>query len=157
MQSRIWRVVIGVLGASALVGGLTACAGHRGGEGGGAWSAERVAQVRGKVVERVSQRLDLDAAQRQKLDLLADAVQAQRLAMVGQGGSPRDAVRALVAGATFDRAQAQALLTEKTRAVEAHGPAVIAALGDFYDSLRPEQQARVRDLLQRRHGWFARG
>jgi hypothetical protein len=29
---------------------------------------------------------------------------------------------------------------------------VIAAFGDFYDSLRPEQQQKVRDFLQKRHG-----
>jgi protein CpxP len=28
----------------------------------------------------------------------------------------------------------------------------VAAVGDFYDSLRPEQQRQVRDFLQRRHG-----
>jgi hypothetical protein len=32
---------------------------------------------------------------------------------------------------------------------------VIAALGDFYDSLQPAQQQKVRDMMQRRRGWMA--
>jgi hypothetical protein len=33
---------------------------------------------------------------------------------------------------------------------------VIAAMADFYDSLKPEQQAKVREFMARRggrHGW----
>ena len=29
-------------------------------------------------------------------------------------------------------------------------------LGDFYDSLQPDQQLRVREFMQRRHGWWKR-
>ena len=30
---------------------------------------------------------------------------------------------------------------------------VVAALGDFYDSLNPAQQQKVREFLQKRRGW----
>ena len=41
----------------------------------------------------------------------------------------------------------------KLAAVATGSPAVIAALGDFYDSLRPDQQAKVREFTSRRgHG-----
>ena len=34
------------------------------------------------------------------------------------------------------------------------GPEVLAAMADFYDSLNPEQQQKVRDFMERRrHGW----
>ena len=33
----------------------------------------------------------------------------------------------------------------------------VAAMADFYDSLNPEQQQKVRELMQRRKGWMARG
>ncbi len=75
--------------------------------------------------------------------------------MAGSAGDPRAQVQALVAGERFDRSAAQSLLDEKTRAVQAGGPAVIAALGDFYDSLQPAQQQKVRDMMQRRRGWMA--
>ena len=31
-----------------------------------------------------------------------------------------------------------------------------AAMGDFYDSLNPGQQQKVRELMQRRRGWMGR-
>jgi hypothetical protein len=48
---------------------------------------------------------------------------------------------------------------EKMAAVNAKSPEVIAALGDFYDSLAPAQQAKVRDFMEHRggRGWWRRG
>jgi Spy/CpxP family protein refolding chaperone len=66
-------------------------------------------------------------------------------------------VRSLVAGEKFDRTKAQAMVGEKMAVVGAKSPELIAAFGDFYDSLSPEQQAKVRDFMQhRRHGWRQR-
>ena len=71
--------------------------------------------------------------------------------------TPRAEVQAIVAGDKFDRARAQSLLEDKTRAVQAHSPAVVNAMADFYDSLNPDQRQKVRELMQRRKGWMARG
>jgi PleD family two-component response regulator len=57
-------------------------------------------------------------------------------------------MKALVAGDKFDKARAQALVTEKTTAVQTKSPEVIAALADFYDSLNPAQQQKVRDFME---------
>lgn len=155
MKPWIKRTLVALFGASVIVGGLSACSSgaHRHGPMG----AEKIAEVRGKVVDRVSRKLDLDDAQKQKLQVLADKVQAQRAAVVGKAADPRAEVQALVAGDRFDRTRAQGLLDEKTRAVQATSPEVIDALADFYDSLRAEQQQKVRDWMQkRRTGWMAR-
>ena len=44
-------------------------------------------------------------------------------------------------------------LQQKTDAVRTGSPEVIAAMGDFYDSLNPAQQQQVRDFMQKRRGW----
>ena len=155
MQPWIKKTLIGLFGASILVGGLTACSGghyHRHGP----MDAERMAEVRGKVMERIGSKLDLNEAQKQKLNTLADKLVAQRTAMVGKTTDPRAEMQALVAGAQFDRSRAQTLLDEKLRVVQAGSPEVIAALADFFDSLNPEQQQKVRELMQKRRGWMAR-
>ena len=153
MKSWIKKSLFTVLGASIALGGLTACSSAR------PWhhdaSPEQMAQMQGKMVERIGSKLDLNAEQKQKLQKLTDVLLAQRKAMAGVAGDPRSQVQALVAGERFDRSAAQSLLDEKTRAVQAGGPAVIAALGDFYDSLQPAQQQKVRDMMQRRRGWMA--
>lgn len=121
-------------------------------------SPEKMAEVRGKVVNRASSKLDLNDAQKQKLNVLADKMEAQRTAVIGKTADPRAEVQAIVAGSKFDRARAQGLLEEKTRAVQTSSPEVINALADFYDSLNAEQQQKVRDLMQRRRGgWMAHG
>jgi Spy/CpxP family protein refolding chaperone len=154
MKTWLKRTLFGVFGASLLIGGLAACS-HRThpGHGWQAMSEEDAAQMKARVVERVGAKLDLDEAQKAKLGVLADKLREQRNALVA-GGHPRDEIRSLVAGPTFDRAKAKALVDAKTGAVAAGSPAVIAAFGDFYDSLRPEQQEKVREFMVRgRRGW----
>ncbi|MBT9489936.1 MAG: Spy/CpxP family protein refolding chaperone [Rubrivivax sp.] len=151
MKTWIKRSLIGVFSAAVLFGGFAAYA-HRQ-SGWHAMSTGDLAQAKTRVVDMAANRLDLDAAQKAKLGVLADQLLAQRQALVA-GGDPRAQVQALVAGNSFDRAAAQALLDGKTQAVQAGGPALIAAFGDFYDSLQPEQQTKLRELMQRggRHG-----
>ena len=155
MKPWIHKTMIGIFGASIALGGLTACSishHHRGPMG-----AEKMAEMRGKVLSRVSSKLDLNETQNIKLQALADKLEAQRAAFIGEVADPRTEIQAIMAGATFDRARAQTLIEEKTRAVQANSPEFINALADFYDSLNPEQQQKVRELLQRRKGWMARG
>jgi periplasmic protein CpxP/Spy len=155
MKPWIKRALMGLFGATIVAGSLTACSSshyHH-----GPMSAEKMAEVRGKVVDRVSSKLDLNDAQKLKLNALADKMEAQRAAFVGKTADPRAEMQAIVSGDKFDRVRAQSLLDEKTRAVQANSPEVITALADFYDSLNPEQQQKVRELMQRRKGWMVRG
>ena len=156
MKPWIKRTLIGLFGASILVGGLTAC-GHRQHSFGGNMSAEETSQFRGKMVDRVSGKLDLNVDQKQRLTVLADKLHEQRVSLMGQSKDPRAEMKALVSGDKFDKARAQALVTEKTAALQSKSPEVITALADFYDSLNPAQQQKVRDFMERRGGWFRRG
>ena len=157
MKTWIKRSLYSLIGASLVVGGLTACGHHHNGFG-HTMSAEDQAQMRGKIVDRVSGKLDLTPEQKQRLGVLADKLQEQRAALVGKTTDPRADVQALVASDKFDRARAQTLVAEKTAAISNKSPEVIAALADFYDSLTPPQQAKVREAMQKgRHGWWHRG
>lgn len=156
MKPWLKRTLIGMFGASVLFGGLAACA-NRGWHGHGwhARNAEDAARLQARAADWVARELSLDEAQKAKLTLLIERLQAQREALVGRA-DPRTPFEAMVAGTTFDRAAAKALVDAKTAAVVRGSPELIAALADFYDSLRPEQQARVRELIAQRgrhHGW----
>jgi Spy/CpxP family protein refolding chaperone len=121
---------------------------------------------REKMLERATTELSLDAAQKARLVTLMDTLHAKRTAMMaakgeakgdmkghegrhGQGGMPRAEMQALIKGEKFDRAGAQALVDQKASALRASSPEVITAMGDFYDSLKPEQQAKVRAFMER--------
>jgi Spy/CpxP family protein refolding chaperone len=152
MKTWIKRTLFGVAGATIALGGLAAC-GHRmhHGDWGANATPEQAAQWRGKMVDRVASKLDLNAEQKAKLTVLGDKLHAQRLAVRGSA-DPRAEVKSLVAGAQFDRAKAQALVQQKADTVKAGSPEVIAALGDFYDSLNAAQQQKVRDFMEHGRG-----
>ena len=155
MKPWIKRTLIGLTATTVALGGLSAC-GSRGDHARG-WSDERITEVRGKAIEKISDRLDLNADQKAKLAVLADQMIAARKALRGNT-DPRTDLQALVAGDKFDRSKAQQLLDQKLQAAQGNGPQMLAAFGDFYDSLNPEQQKQVREKLERRgHGWWGRG
>ncbi len=156
MKSWIKRSLIGLAASTVILGGLSAC-GSRGDHARG-WSDERVTDIRGKVIDKVSRKLELNTEQKQKLGVLADEMIASQKAFRGNTNDPRAELKALVAGDTFDRTQAQALLDQKMQVVQGRGPQMLSAFGNFYDSLNAEQQKQVRERLEKRgHGWWGRG
>lgn len=158
MKPWIKRSLFGLFGLSVAVGGLTAC-GHRHDGPGWQMSAEEQGRFREKMIDRVATRLELNSDQKQRLGVVADKLRQQRLAVMGQGGDSRAQLQGLISGEKFDRARAQALVSEKTAAVSGKSPELIVAFGDFYDGLNPAQQAKVRDFMQHRRGgrWWHRG
>lgn len=150
MKPWIKRSLVGLFGAALLFTGIGAVWAHRHAHGWRAMSDADIAQMKERFVDRAAGHLNLDAAQKQRLQVLADTVQAQHRALRG-GTDPRAEVQGLVAGASFDRAKALALLQDKTAAVQSQGPAVVNALADFWDGLNAEQQQKLRDMMNRRH------
>lgn len=152
MRPWIRRTLIGVFGASLLFGAFAAGACHRH-RGWGPMTEEDATRLKTRAVDKVAKKLDLDEAQKAKFATLADRLQEQRRQLAGPNGEARTELRSLVAGPAFDRAKAQSMLESKTQALAAGGPQLVAALGDFWDSLKPEQQAKLREFMDRRHGW----
>ena len=156
MKRWIKRSIFAAFGVAVLVAGLSAC-GHRSHEFGANLSAEEYAQKRDKMVSKAASKLDLNEDQKTRLATLGDKLYAQRTALIGDTKDPRAEMKALVSGDKFDKARAQTLITEKTTALQSKSPDVIAALADFYDSLNPAQQQKVRDYMEGRGHWFKRG
>jgi Spy/CpxP family protein refolding chaperone len=153
MKTWLKRTLFGLFGATLILGGLAAFGRHH--HGGYSMTEEDFAKLKTKVVDKAGAKLDLDAAQKAKLGLLADKLREQRAALMTSGGDPRAELQAIVAGASFDRTRAKALVDGKTAAVQQRSPELIAAAADFYDSLKPEQQAKVREWMSTRGrgGW----
>jgi Spy/CpxP family protein refolding chaperone len=154
------RSLIGVAVFATLLGGAAAWAQHRYGGlhgphmGWHTMSAADAEPLKARMVDKIGRELDLDAAQKAKLASLADQLREGRNAFVTGMPDPRVELRGLVAGPSFDRSKASALVQAQVGAMQTQSPAVINAMADFYDSLKPEQQARVRAFMARRgpHG-----
>ena len=155
MKTWIRRTLITLAAVGTLGGGLAACSygGHHGGHHRGPMTEADVQQLRTRFIDKAASKLDLDAAQQARLATLADALQAQRTALMTGGADPRAEMQALVAGTSFDRSRAQALVDGKTTAVRDKAPAVVTAMADFYDSLKPAQQQQLRDMLAKGRRW----
>jgi protein CpxP len=153
MKTWIKRTLIGLAAGTLLAGGLAAC-GHRHHEWSAApLSAEDATRWRARLIERAGKELQLDDAQKAKLGLAFDRLRERRDALAGGIGDPRAELRAMLGGERFDRGRAQAWIDRSADALRGDAPQTVGALADFYDSLRPEQQARLREWLDKRgHG-----
>ena len=150
MKTWIKRTLIGLFGGLALFGGIAALAHKHHGHGWRTMSAADAAPMKERMVDKVSSRLNLNLEQKAKLGTFADTLLAQRNALVGSSADPRAELQGMMATATFDRAKASTLIEAKLGAVNSQSPKVVAALADFYDSLQPEQQAKVREFMAQR-------
>lgn len=156
MKTWIRRTLIGLAATGALIGGLAACSHGPHGHSRGPMSEADIVQLRERFIDKAASRLDLDSAQKARLATLADALQAQRSALMpggAAGKAPRAELQALIAGTSFDRSKAQALVDSKTAAVRDKAPAVVTAMADFYDSLQPAQQQKLREMLAKGRRW----
>ena len=153
MQRWLKRTLFGLFGTTLLIAGVAGCGGHHRGQ----WNEADRTKMRTHILERADKELKLDASQKQRLATLADKLQEQRTALMAGSADPRAAVQSLVSGTRFDREKAQALIESKTTAVRSKSPEVISAAADFYDSLNPEQQQKVRDFMNKKRGWGWRG
>lgn len=153
-MNKTWlkRTLLGVAVSTALLGSLAAYS-QGAGFHHGPPSAEDMAQHQAAMLAHIGKTLNLDANQSAKLQVLANTLHAGHAALAGGAVNPHDRMKALIAGNTFDRAGAQQLVNEKVAAIQTKSPALIAAAGDFFDSLNATQQQQVRDLAARHHGF----
>jgi len=140
------RIVILIVGA-ATVSTIVAC-GHR------FSSPEERAEY---MVDKVSKELALNDAQNVKLNALKDQILAARQDMVSKRKETKQAVNELLEQPALDRDRVLNMVSERTQAVNEKAPQVVSALGDFYDSLTAEQQAKLREEIKERmehHGKY---
>ena len=156
MKPWLKRTFLGLFGATALVGGAATAwsSGWHGHRGWHAMSEEDVTRFKARAADRIAEKLELSADQKARLTALIDKLHEQRAALHG-ATDPRADIASLIKDNIFDRWHAQDLVNAKLAAVRDKSPQVIAALADFYDSLTPPQQQKVREHLQNagHHRW----
>ncbi len=138
--------VAGVL----LAGAITAC-----GKGHFRMSPEKRAQY---FMEQVTEELKLTGPQVAKLGAVKDALLKARGEMLAQRKATQESVLQMLEQPTMDRDWVLSLVQQRTQEVNDKAPQVVAALGNFYDTLSPEQRQKLRDEVRqhmehRRHHW----
>ncbi|OOZ39224.1 hypothetical protein BOW53_12640 [Solemya pervernicosa gill symbiont] len=133
---KIALVVVGVIATTTVV----ACNQYKGS------TPEELAEW---MMEKVVDKLELNEQQTAKLVLLKDEL----LVVKREMGTTRDVAKRtldeMLQQPTLDQAAANRLVKLHTETVSDRAPEVIAALAGFYDELNLEQQAYIRDKMDR--------
>ncbi|MFT5449113.1 MAG: protein CpxP [Gammaproteobacteria bacterium] len=112
------------------------------------------------MVERVSDKLDLNAMQEQSLEVLANELVTFKAGMKRELRNDRQTLCDMLAAPQFDQAKAIDMLNSKTNELNQNAPALITALGSFLNGLSAEQRAEIIERFDhhkgRHHGsrWF---
>ncbi len=147
-MKRSSKIILGVVVALGLAGAVTAKQFCQHGPGGhGPWKHSQ------KMVNHLSEELELNDTQHDALTQLKDEMMQGFKTM--RPMRPDEGMIKGLLGAKFDQAGALALVNERTQKVEQTAPQMIQSVASFYDSLNPEQQAKVSELVE--HRLSARG
>ncbi len=103
------------------------------------------------VVDEVTEELELSEPQQAKLQELRVEMVATHKAARQKLRDSRSQFHSLFEAATLDQEEAVTLVSSHTQFVDERAPVVVAAFGDFYDSLTIQQQSDIRTFL-RKHG-----
>lgn len=110
------------------------------------------------IVEKISKKLALNDVQKAKLVEAKEVILAARKDMHSSKNGMHKNLTDVLSGDTLDREKVLSLINAKTNAVESKAPVIINAVANFYDSLDQEQQAKIRNkvekhLKHKRHKW----
>lgn len=111
-------------------------------------------------MQKITKKLDLNDEQKARLDIIKDEMLAVRKEMQSKREESRDTVRDLLNAPRLDQDTAVAIVNGHVKDISVQAPRIIAALGGFWDSLNPEQQAMVREKMEKHfegHGRWGHG
>ena len=135
MKTRI-RYALAILGAVGIAAAVTAC-GH-------GFRHHAPGDYAVRHIEKLGKELDLNEAQTAKLNAVTATLRKGGETLRSKHGERQKEVLALLDQPTFDRQRANALVQQTTRDVNDHAAEMVAAIGEFYDSLTPPQQQKLR-------------
>lgn len=134
------RTIILITSGVLLIGGVVAC--NRGMHHG---SAEERSEW---IVEKASEELELNAAQKAKLVKVKNEFLDVRKTMRNQSEQTRADVLTMLKQPTLDREKVNAIISQKIAIINTRSPAIVDAIGNFYDSLDDSQRAELSEFIE---------
>lgn len=136
MKPMVKRIAIVLAGGAVITATLAACSHHR------YHDPEKRSEW---LVEKVTDELELNDAQKNKLELVRKEILTARQEMRADHEQARNEILAMLEQPQLDRQKSLAMVEQKTLTINQQAPQVVNALGDFYDSLSAEQRNTLRD------------
>ncbi len=141
LSTRIITAVLLVVGSSSIVYAVNK---H------GDWGMSPEEKIE-FVSDRVTSKLGLDEAQRQRFSAMAELFAATMQEIKPGHEQHLGEISALLQEPSFNQAQALDMIQQKTQLVNEKAPLLIASLAEFLDSLTAEQKNQLQEFLQHRH------
>ena len=110
------------------------------------WTPEKKAE---RLTQVMTKKLDLNEEQKAKLDVLKEQVLAAKSEMKSSREKDLSTVQELLSQPKFDQQRAQGVINGHIQNLSTRSPEIVAALGEFWDSLNPDQQAKVKTKLEK--------
>jgi Spy/CpxP family protein refolding chaperone len=134
------RAIIIITSGVLLIGGVAACK-HK--------MHSASAEERGEwVVEKVSEELELNDNQRVKLVAVKDEFLDMRKTIRSDRTQTRAEVLDMLKQPTLDREKMNAIVSQKIATINARSPAIVDAIGNFFDSLDDSQRAELSEFIE---------
>lgn len=134
------RAIIVITSGVLLIGGVAACK-HK--------MHSASAEERGEwVVEKVSEELELNDNQRVKLVAVKDEFLDMRKTIRSDRTQRRAEVLDMLKQPTLDREKMNAIVSQKIATINARSPAIVDAIGNFFDSLDDSQRAELSEFIE---------
>ncbi len=142
------RYILAILSAMGIAVAVTAC-GH-------GYRHHEPGDYAVRHIEKLGKELNLNEAQTAKLDAVTGTLRKDRETMRAKHDEKQKEALALLDQPKLDRQRALALVQQTTRDINDHAPEMIAVMGDFYDSLTPPQQQKLREEVKERMAYADR-
>ncbi len=111
-----------------------------------------------KMVSRIVKKLDLDDSQTAALKALQVEIQETRTLVKGDTTNMKEQINQMIGAESFDQGAALTMINQRAEAFQANAPELVAATGTFFDSLNPDQKAKVQKFLDHgKHRKHSRG
>ena len=104
------------------------------------------------MVEPVSEKLEFDQSQQAALTVLVAEISETREMMRGDVDNLRASIGPMITAETFDQGTALSMIEQRTPAVQAQAPELVASAATFIDGLSSEQKADIASFLERHEG-----
>jgi Spy/CpxP family protein refolding chaperone len=103
------------------------------------------------IAERISDKLDLDAEQEEKMHAVIDEIKATRDVVHKDKEADRRRVIEELRSEAIDQELIMDIFTERQDAIEQRLPKILAKFADFHNSLSDEQKEEIIERLEEKH------
>lgn len=146
-MKRSTKIITAITLTLGIAGGAAAIGKHQFGD-----PAKRADKIAGYIAYE----LELDETQKQALEVLKTQMLTARESVHTDKSAMKEEAIALFNAETFDRAKALDMINSKVALVNEQAPDMVNALGDFLDTLSPEQKAEIAEFAEEHRGHHGR-